>query len=47
MRGSSTRMKLMVDRAEIVQSSLRDEIVWRDCSAEADSATKAKNQSVA
>ena len=36
MRGSPTRMKLVVNRVEMVQSSLRDEIVWRDDSAEAD-----------
>ena len=30
MRGSPTRMKLVADCVEMVQSSLRDEIVWRD-----------------
>ena len=50
-------MKLVADRVEMVQSWLRDEIVWRDDSAEADglkptatfgghSATTAKNQRV-
>ena len=49
------RMKLITDRVEMAQSSLRDEIVGRDDSAEADglkhtanfggrSATKAKSQ---
>ena len=57
MRGSPTRMKLVADRMEMVQSSLRDEMVWRDDSAEADglkptatfggrAATKANNQRV-
>ena len=31
MRGSAARMKWVADRAERIQSSLRDEMVWRDC----------------
>ena len=52
---TTTRINLGADGVAMVQSWLRDEIVWRDCSAAADglkptatfggrSATKDKNQ---